>query len=154
MKKFDIQSIQLSMYPKKTYIHVSKYPSIHDIQVSTYPSIQLSKKKSVSKISKYPDIRKKWYPSIPKYMVPNWNWLKFHKIHGLGTNLRQNPLFQSFFCISWTVHLFMVNHRYINQCELQNSILKLKFIFSSSSQGPLQQIEKQFLSKKLVISAV
>ena len=62
MKKIDIQSIQVSMYPKKTDIHVSKYPCIHDIQVSTYPSIQ---KKSVSKISKYPDIRKKWYPSIP-----------------------------------------------------------------------------------------
>ena len=38
------------------------YPWIQDIQVSAYPSIQ---KKSVSKISKYPDIRKKWYPSIP-----------------------------------------------------------------------------------------
>jgi hypothetical protein len=29
------------------------YPSMHDIQVSNYPSIQ---KKSVSKISMYPDI--------------------------------------------------------------------------------------------------
>ena len=56
MKKFDIQSIQVSMYPKKT--------DIHDIQVSTYPSIQ---KKSLSKISKYPDIKKKWYPLIPNY---------------------------------------------------------------------------------------
>ena len=54
MKKFDIQSIQVSMYPKKMDIHVSKY--------AWYPSIQ---RKSVSKISKYPDIRKKWYPSIP-----------------------------------------------------------------------------------------
>ena len=43
MKKFDIQSIQVSMYPKKSDIHVSKYPCIHDIQVSTYPSIHLSK---------------------------------------------------------------------------------------------------------------
>ena len=62
-------------YPKYPSIHVSKengypciqvsmYPNIHDIQVSTYPSIQ---RKSVSKISKYPDIRKKWYPLIPNY---------------------------------------------------------------------------------------
>ena len=64
MKKIDIQSIQVSMYPKKTDIHVSKYPCIHDIQVSTYPTIQ---RKSVSKTSKYPDIRKKWYPSIPTW---------------------------------------------------------------------------------------
>ena len=43
------------------------YPCIHDIQVSTYPSIQ---KKSVSKISKYPDIKKKWYPLIPNlYLI-------------------------------------------------------------------------------------
>ena len=60
-------------YPKYPSIHVCKenwypciqvsmYPWIQDIQVSAYPSIQ---KKSVSKISKYPDIRKKWYPSIP-----------------------------------------------------------------------------------------
>jgi hypothetical protein len=43
MKKCDIQSIQVSMYPKKTDIHVSKYPCIHDIQVSTYPSTYLKK---------------------------------------------------------------------------------------------------------------
>ena len=43
------------------------YPFIHEIQVSTYPSIQ---KKSVSKISKHPDIRKKWYPSIPSLGDP------------------------------------------------------------------------------------
>ena len=29
MKKIDIQSIQVSMYPKKIGIHVSKYPCIH-----------------------------------------------------------------------------------------------------------------------------
>ena len=43
MKKIDIQSIQVSMYPKTTDIHVSKYPCIRvsiNIQVSTYPSIQ------------------------------------------------------------------------------------------------------------------
>ena len=71
MKKIDIQSIQVSMYPKKMDIHVSMYPwypSIHDIQISNYPSIQ---KKSVSKISKYPDIRKKWYPSIPTHKQYN-----------------------------------------------------------------------------------
>ena len=54
MKKIDIQSIQVSMYPKKTDIHVSKYPCIHDIQVSTYPSIQLSKK---NRYPRYPSIR-------------------------------------------------------------------------------------------------
>ena len=43
MKKFDIQSIQVSMYP-----------NIHDIQVSTYPSIQLSKK---NQYPRYPSIR-------------------------------------------------------------------------------------------------
>ena len=65
MKKIDIQSIQVSMYPKKTDIHVSKYLCIHVSMISKYPLIQVSKKKSVSKISKYPDIRKKWYPLIP-----------------------------------------------------------------------------------------
>ena len=54
MKKIDIQSIQVSMYPKKTDIHVSKYPCIHDIQVSTYPTIQLSKK---NWYQRYPSIR-------------------------------------------------------------------------------------------------
>ena len=83
MKKIDIQSIQVSMYPKKTDIHVSMYPwypSIHDIQISNYPSIQ---KKSVSKISMYPDTWKKWYPSIPtpwpKFIMKQekpskWQW--------------------------------------------------------------------------------
>jgi hypothetical protein len=64
MKKKYIQSIQVSMYPKKTDIHVSKYPCIQVsmypcIQVcmiSKYPIIQVSKKKSVFKISMYPDI--------------------------------------------------------------------------------------------------
>ena len=36
----DIQSIQVSMYPKKMDIHVSAYPSMHDIRVSDYPSIE------------------------------------------------------------------------------------------------------------------
>ena len=45
------------MYPS---IHVSKI-----FMISKYPLIQLSQKKSVSKISKYLDIRKKWYPLIP-----------------------------------------------------------------------------------------
>ena len=68
-------------YPKYPSIHVSKengypciqvsmYPSIHDIQVSNYPSIQ---RKSVSKISMYPDIWKKWYPSIPSYGQLQWS---------------------------------------------------------------------------------
>ena len=65
MKKFDIQIIQVSMYPKKMDIHVSKYPCIQVCMISKYPIIQVSKKKSVSKISMYPDIRKKWYPLIP-----------------------------------------------------------------------------------------
>ena len=43
-------------------IQVSMYPNIHDIQVSTYPSIQ---RKSVSKIFKYPDIRKKVVSTHP-----------------------------------------------------------------------------------------
>ena len=59
MKKFDIQIIQVSMYPKKMDIHVSNYPCIQVCMISKYPIIQVSKKKSVSKISKYPDIRKK-----------------------------------------------------------------------------------------------
>ena len=42
MKKIDIQSIQVSMYPKKTDIHVSKYPCIHVSMISKYPLIQLS----------------------------------------------------------------------------------------------------------------
>ena len=65
MKKFDIQSIQVSMYPKKTDIHLSMYPSMHP-------------KKSVSKISMYPDIWKKWYP-----LIPNWHpWQKKSKSWG------------------------------------------------------------------------
>ena len=55
-------SIHVSKENGYPCIHISMYPSIHDIQVSNYPSIQ---KKLVSKISKYPDIKKKWYPSIP-----------------------------------------------------------------------------------------
>ena len=62
MKKFDIQSIQVSKENEYPCIQVSVYPSMHDIQLSNYPSIQ---KKSVSKISMYPDIQKKWYPLIP-----------------------------------------------------------------------------------------
>jgi capsular polysaccharide biosynthesis protein len=38
MKKCDIQSIQVSMYPKKTDIHVSKYPVS---TISKYPLIQV-----------------------------------------------------------------------------------------------------------------
>ena len=52
MKKIDIQSIQVSMYPKKTDIHVSMYPCIHNIQVSTYPSIQKK-----NQYPRYPCIR-------------------------------------------------------------------------------------------------
>ena len=40
MKKFDIQSIQVSMYPKKMDIHVSKYPCIQVCMISKYPIIQ------------------------------------------------------------------------------------------------------------------
>ena len=68
MKKIDIQSIQVSMYPKKTDIHVSKYPCIHDIQVSTYPSIQLSKK---NRYPRYPSIRISEKSGIrPSLLVP------------------------------------------------------------------------------------
>ena len=42
MKKNDIQSIQVSMYPKKTDIHVSKYPCIQISMISKYPLIQVS----------------------------------------------------------------------------------------------------------------
>ena len=51
MKKVDIQSIQVSTYPKKTDIHVSKYPHIHVSMISKYPIIQLSKK---SQYPRYP----------------------------------------------------------------------------------------------------
>ena len=54
MKKNDIQNIQLSMYPKKTDIHVSKYPCIHASMISKYPLIQLSKK---NQYPRYPSIR-------------------------------------------------------------------------------------------------
>ena len=67
-EKICIKSIQVSMYPKKTDIQrklISMDPSIHVPTISKYPLIQVSKKKSVSKTAKYPDIRKKWYLSIP-----------------------------------------------------------------------------------------
>ena len=54
MKKFDIQSIQVSMYPKKTDIHVSKYPCIQVSMISKYPLIQVSKK---NQYPRYPSIR-------------------------------------------------------------------------------------------------
>ena len=44
MKKIDIQSIQVSIYPKKMDIHVSKYPCIQVCMISKYPIIQVSKK--------------------------------------------------------------------------------------------------------------
>ena len=54
MKKIDIQSIQVSMYPKKTDIHVSKYPCIRVSIISKYPLIQVSKK---NHYLRYPSIR-------------------------------------------------------------------------------------------------
>ena len=54
MKKFDIQSIQVSMYPKKTDIHVSKYPCIQVCMISKYPIIQVSKK---NQYPRYPCIQ-------------------------------------------------------------------------------------------------
>ena len=54
MKKFDIQSIQVSMYPKKMDIHVSKYPYIQVWMISKYPIIQVSKK---NQYPRYPSIR-------------------------------------------------------------------------------------------------
>ena len=54
MKKVDIQSIQVSTYPKKTDIHVSKYPHIHVSMISKYPLIQVSKK---NQYPRYPSIR-------------------------------------------------------------------------------------------------
>ena len=54
MKKIDIQSIQVSMYPKKTDIHVSKYPCIRVSIISKYPLIQVSKK---NQYPRYPSIR-------------------------------------------------------------------------------------------------
>ena len=79
-KKSDIQSIQVSMYPKKTDIHLSKYPCIQLSMISKYPLIQVSKKKSVSKISKYPDIRKKWYPLIPILELVRLLWIKVNLV--------------------------------------------------------------------------
>ena len=54
MKKFDIQIIQVSMYPKKMDIHVSKYPCIQVCMISKYPIIQVSKK---NQYPRYPCIR-------------------------------------------------------------------------------------------------
>ena len=54
MKKIDIQSIQVSMYPKETDIHVSKYPCIHVSTISKYPLIQVSKK---YQYPRYPSIQ-------------------------------------------------------------------------------------------------
>ena len=53
-KKSDIQSIQVSMYPKKTDIHLSKYPCIQLSVISKYPLIQVSKK---NQYPRYPSIR-------------------------------------------------------------------------------------------------
>ena len=53
-KKLDIQSIQVSMYPKKTDIHVSKYPCIQISMISKYPLIQVSKE---NQYPRYPSIR-------------------------------------------------------------------------------------------------
>ena len=54
MKKFDIQIIQVSMYPKKMDIHVSNYPCIQVCMISKYPIIQVSKK---NQYPRYPSIR-------------------------------------------------------------------------------------------------
>ena len=84
MKKFDTQSIHVSKENGYPCIQVSMYPSMHDIQVS--------KKKSVSKISMYPDIWKKWYP-----LIPTWGsfWQKhslLHTIQKLKKMAGQNAL--------------------------------------------------------------
>jgi len=54
MKKFDIQIIQVSMYPKKIDIHVSNYPCIQVSMISKYLIIQVSKK---NQYPRYPSIR-------------------------------------------------------------------------------------------------
>ena len=54
MKKFDIQSIQVSIYPKKMDIHVSEYPCIQVCMISKYPIIQVSKE---NQYPRYPCIR-------------------------------------------------------------------------------------------------
>ena len=71
----------------------SKYPSLHDIQVSNYPSIQ---KKSVSKISMYPDIRKKWYPLIPSFfrqVVHSGLWPRLDGWYGVSQSNLDSSLY-------------------------------------------------------------
>jgi hypothetical protein len=66
MKKFDIQSIQVSMYPKKMDIHVSKYPIIQvskKNQYPRYPSIRISEKSGIHSSLVQIEI-KSWPPDI------------------------------------------------------------------------------------------
>ena len=85
MKKFDIQSIQVSMYPKKIDIHVSNYPCIQVSMISKYPIIQVSKK---NQYPRYPSIRiseksgihsslgvKRWFMSR-KFDAPPSIWIR------------------------------------------------------------------------------
>ena len=62
------------------------YPSVHDIQVSNYPSIQ---KKSVSKISMYSDIWKKWYPLVPTKHVMFQETVNALVAHNKGSQIRR-----------------------------------------------------------------
>ena len=82
MKKFDIQSIQVSMYPKKTDIHVSKYPCIQISMISKYPLIQVSKK---NQYPRYPSIRiseksgiHSSLSTVPFFFWHSWGLLYYH----------------------------------------------------------------------------
>ena len=78
MKKNDIQSIQVSMYPKKTDIHVSKYPCIQISMISKYPLIQVSKE---NQYPRYPSFRISKKSGIHSslsvvYELNAWFWIQ------------------------------------------------------------------------------
>ena len=73
MKKIDIQSIQVSMYPKKTNIHVSKYPCIQISMICKYPPIQVSKK---IQYPRYPSIRISEKSGIHSSLIATGVWVE------------------------------------------------------------------------------
>jgi hypothetical protein len=84
MKKIDIQSIQVSMYPKKTDIHVSIYPCIQVSMISKYPIIQVSKKN--------------WYPRYPNIRISK------------KSGIRPSLILTDFFHISMSSHDYQIGN--------------------------------------------
>ena len=106
MKKIDIQSIQVSMYPKKTDIHVSIYPCIQVSMISKYPIIQVSKK---NWYPRYPNIRISKKSGIRPSLDTWHNLSGFRRIQCLSVGFWAPDLSNSYIKVSRYVGLLDLN---------------------------------------------